>query len=252
MNKLTFLLILLLICFSTLSAERILVTKFASGASYWNDSIVSHLASFGYTVDVVNITAGGMLSTALQANTYSQVYLYDHVSSLYLNSTDTTALANFFNSHRSLVIDTRSYAYYVSPTSTNEKALLGNVASAFSAYGGGVWVGVDHATTWNQNGNAFLSAINVAQTTGCYSGAIDTYKTGSILLTGVAATSLWTGSLSAAPTGLQSNGLTLEAHAGYGSLTYISAAFTPVPEAATWLALSLGLILIQLRRKMLK
>lgn len=233
--------LLAMLMLMSVSAERILVTKFNNGASYWAQAIPDHLQSLGYTVDVVNITAGGQLATALGTQNYSQVYLYDHLSTLYLNSTDTSALANFFNNHRSLVIDTRSYGFNVYPSDTNQKRFLQNIAAEFSTYGGGVWVGVDHATSWTNNGNAFLSAINVNPVTGSYSGAITQYNASSPLFTGVTPTSLWTGSISNAPTGLQPNGLTLQSLAGSSTVVYVSGVFNPVPEVSTFVSLFIAL-----------
>ena len=229
MQKKLIIFFIVLLLISPVFGERILVTKFNNGAQYWTNAIGNHLTDFGYTVDTVNITSGGALSAALSSQSYDQIYLYDHVSTLYLNSADTTALANFYNNHSSLVIDTRSYCYYVNTTNATEKTLLNNIANAFSSRGGGVWVGTDHASNWLKNANSFLGAIGVNPVVGTYYDDVNDTDPDSILLDGVNIGSMWVGSIGKAPLGLQPSGIDLRYHFGHSSqsnvVPYITASF---------------------------
>ncbi|MBP0019045.1 MAG: PEP-CTERM sorting domain-containing protein [Cyanobacteria bacterium SBLK] len=216
----------------------------------------------GHSVDIVDVTTGGSLATALTSSTYDQVFLFDLSSSLYLNANDVSVLADFWSSRQGLVIDSRSYGYLFQRHDPSEQALLQNVASAFEQTNGGVWVGTDHAPTWTNNGNAFLNAIDVNLITGLYSNPVNIADPTSILLSGVTTADLWGGghSIGQTPTGIQPNGIELFSHFGHelpdGSIrSYISASFpiqgpNPVPEPTSLLLLGGSVIcMLAMRRQ---
>jgi len=251
-------------------SARILITEYDySGYT----TMKSNLEAAGHTVDIVNAKVSGNISAALATGLYSQVFLWDLTSSSYLGGSDLTSLVSFFNSHKNVVVDTRSYGYHFQGTNTSEVALLQNVASQFAARGGGVWVGTDHDPAWTRNGNAFLGAAGFGLVTGSYSDPVNLSDPASVLLSGVTTTALWGGgaSIGRAPLGIQANGLDMRFHFGHDApnnvIPYITASFgdfitpnedpnnhTPtVPEPGTFGLLGLGMLIMGfiVRRKKL-
>lgn len=212
-------------------AANILITEFDNGPTGYAD-VENSLVAGGHTVTRVDATVGGAVAAALSGGTFSQVFLFDLTAALYLNAADLTALSSFWNDHKGLVIDTRSYGNYYQGANTSEVALIQNVATNLTLSGGGVWVGTDHDPAWTNNGNAFLNAIGVNPVTGVYSDPVNYADPSSVLLSGVTPTDLWGGgqSIGRAPLGLQPNGITMYLHFGHVSpngdiLPYISASF---------------------------
>lgn len=256
---------LLLAASAPARGASILITQFEySGYA----EMKANLEAAGHTVDIVDARTGGNVAAALGSGSYSQVFLWDLTASLYLNAADVSALGSFFSAHKNLVVDGRSYGYHFQPNQASEVALLRNIASAFDARGGGVWVGTDHDPDWTHNGNAFLSAIGVNPVTGIYSDPVNTQDPASILLTGVTATDLWGGgqSIGRAPLGIQPNGMDMRFHFGHdsaarGSIPYITASFGTfqapnepprgeIPEPSTFALFGAGLIgLAAVRRR---
>ena len=232
----------------------------------------ANLAADGHVVDTVNAATPGSLATALSAETYDEVFLWDVTTTPLLNQDDVDALAAFWNAHPGLVIDTRSYGYLFQPTNPSEIALLQNVANVFVQTGGGVWVGTDH-DSWAQNGNLFLSGIGVNPITGSFSDAVNYADPSSVLLDGVTPAELWGAgaSVGQAPFGVQPNGVEMFIHFGHirtdeSILPYISASFplegpqprppstaVPVPALGVWglaiLASLMGLVGFAFRRR---
>lgn len=263
---------------SKASADSILITQFNFGsdpstAQY--NLMRTNLVNAGHTVDLINMSTSGTLASTLSGSTYDQVFLWDVTSTAYLNGDDVAALAGFFTTHNSLVVDTRSYGYYFQGNNASEVALLQNISNEFANRGGGVWVGTDHAPDWTRNGNPFLSAIGVDPITGIYSDPVNNYDPDSVLLAGVTTTDLWAGgaSVGRAPLGLMDNGIDMRFHFGHsspqsGAIAYITASFgdyiapdedegdhgggddpTAVPEPATMMLLGSGLLVGALRKR---
>lgn len=239
-------------------AANILITQF-DHTGY--TEMAANLSAAGHTVTIVDTRVDGNLAAALGTGSYDQVFLWDLTSTSYLDGADLTALASFWNGHRGLVVDSRSYGYHFQPNDTSEVALLQNVAHNLALSGGGVWVGTDHEPTWTNNGNAFLSAIGVSPVTGVYSDPVNYADPSSVLLAGVTPTSLWGGgqSVGRTPLGLQANGITMYLHFGHVAtsgeiLPYISASFplegpVDVPAPMPFALMGLGLLAMGLRRK---
>lgn len=243
-------------CTSQVQAGNILITDFFGSSSPSYGHMSTSLTAAGHTVTVLDTTTGGALATALGANSYDQVFLFDLTSSLYLNAADNVALGSFWNAHKGLVVDTRSYGYHFQGDNPSEVALLQNVAENLDLSGGGVWVGTDHNPTWTQNANPFLAEIGINEITGSFSDPVNFADPTSVLLSGVIPTDLWGGgaSVGQAPIGIQPNGTEMFIHFGHtradGSiLPYISASFDlqgvnpqPVPEPNAIFLLGMGLL----------
>lgn len=234
-----------------LMAANILVVGVTSGfpteTTTAVDAIGDPLGAGGHTVTklvLIGPTAG-QVATALGAGSYDQLFIIDTGTSLLLDPADTAAIATFWNAHKGLVVDGRSYGYVFQPTNASEQALITNVASAFVLTGGGVWVGTDDAPTWAYNGNAVLSAIGANPVTGNYSLPVNSADPSSVLLAGVTPGDLWAaaGTVAAAPLGVQPNGVEMFMH--FGNVTgatltpYISASFPLTGPPATAVASTL-------------
>lgn len=244
-------------------AGRILLTQFdyASGPSGDYQAMEANLEAAGHTVDIIDARISGNVASAIGTGVYSQVFLWDLTATAYLSAADVTSLTTFYNNHKSVVVDTRSYGYYFQPYNTSEVALIRNVAAQFDLRGGGVWVGTDHDPDWTRNGNQFLAAAGFNTITGVYSDPVNLNDPASVLLSGVTTTSLWGGgaSIGRAPLGIQPNGADMRFHFGHDApnyvIPYITASFgnfiTPnedpddhgaVPEPGTLGLLGLGVI----------
>ena len=171
------LLLALFVMSSTASADNILLTQYDNQFNGGTDvyaQMKSNLEADGHTVSIVDARVGGNIATALGAGSYDQVFLFDLTSATYINGADLTALASFWGTHSSLVVDTRSYGYYFQGAQASEVQLLQNIASEMSSRGGGVWVGTDHDPQWTRNANPFLAEIGVDLVTGIHSEAVNT------------------------------------------------------------------------------
>jgi len=250
----------------TTHAADILIAYVGNIASAQAAVMQTNLAADGHTVDVADTSAPGALATALGAKAYDQVYLWDVTTTPTLNVDDLSAISGFWDTHRGLVVDTRSYGYHFQGNNASEIALLRNVANVFVQTGGGVWVGTDH-DNWAQNGNLFLASIAVNDITGSYSDPVNYADASSVLLDGVTPADLWGAgqSVGQAPHGVQPNGVEMFIHFGHirsdeTILPYISASFplagpddeprvdavsVPVP-ALSWWALAVLVTLIAL------
>lgn len=247
-------------------AAEILITQFDSSPGYNN--ISNALNSLGHSVDIVDVRTGGTLASTLAGKSYDQVFLFDLTSTQYLNGTDTQALGSFWNAHRGLVVDTRSYGYHFQGTDPSEVALIQNVSDNFLLTGGGVWVGTDHDPSWTRNANPFLAEIGVDLVTGSFSNPVNFADPTSVLLSGVTPTDLWGGgqSVGQAPIGIQPNGIEMFIHFGHtrtdGSiLPYISASFPlqgpppvdpppePIPAPMPLLLIGIGFLAMRLARR---
>ena len=248
-------LVLIALCFGAvgqLMAANVLVVGINATASFTpyttlavND-IGDTLSASGHSVTKLVLTGAttGQIATALSGASYDQVFFLDMADQLLLNAADTAAIASFWNAHRGLVVDGRSYGYAFQPTEPSGQALIRNVASAFALTGGGVWIGTDDAPAWVRNGNAILSAIGANPVTGNYRLPSTSGDPSSGLLQGVTPASLWgaagVGTIvstpGAAPVGMQPNGIEMFMHLGNdtgGTLTpFISASFPLTGPAA--------------------
>lgn len=256
---------------SQADAANILITQFdfqLSGSTNVYQQMAANLTAAGHTVDVVDTRTGGTLATTLGTKTYDQVFLWDLTGSRYLNASDVSALATFWNK-RGLVVDTRSYGYFFQGSNASEVALLRNVAENLDDAGGGVWVGTDHDPAWTNNGNPFLAAIGINPITGSFGDPVNFADPTSVLLAGVTPTDLWAAgqTVGQAPIGVQPNGVEMFIHFGHtrtdGSiLPYISASFpltgvdpdpdpdpNPAPEPGILALLGIAGIAEALRRR---
>jgi hypothetical protein len=248
------------------SAGRILITEF-NIASVGYGQMQASLEADGHIVDIVDATTDGNISAALAGTMYDQVFLWDLTSTSFLSAGDAVALADFWDDHSGLVVDTRSYGYHFQGTDPSEIALIQNVAANLDLSGGGVWVGSDHAPEWAFNANIFLNAIGVAEITGIFSDPVNFNDPASVLLDGVTTVDLWGGgqSVGRAPLGMQDNGIEMFLHFGHifddGSINpYISASFDlpgpdpdpdPVPEPGTLALFGLSIMAMSLIRRRL-
>lgn len=232
---------------------------FLSETTTGTNAIGDALSADGHTVTKLVLTGAtsGQIASALAGTPYDQLFFLDASATALLDSADVAAVASFWNAHKGLVVDGRSYGYIFQPTQAAELTLIKNVASAFTHTGGGLWIGTDDSPTWANNGNAILGAIGVAPVTGNYSLPVNVANPSSVLLQGVDPADLWAaaGTVGAAPLGVQANGIEMFMHFGNdtaGTLTpYISASFplsgpvasTAVPVDQPWALalLALGL-----------
>jgi hypothetical protein len=174
-------------------------------------NLVTVLENLGYSVTALYRPAPGTISSTLASNDFDQVYLWDATTILGLtDSGDKAALTAWYAGHRgNIVIDGRSYGLYFDVA--RDKLLIENIAEAFAHAGGGLWIGVDDAS-WQNNGNALLTAIGYETVSGIYTSYITGGDTTSTLLTTpnpITPSELWVGSVGEAPTGVQSDGVEL-------------------------------------------
>lgn len=212
-------------------AGAILLTEFDYGPTAYTD-MKANLEADGHTVTIVNARTGGNVAAALDSGTYDQVFFWDLTSTAYLNGDDYSALDSFFDAHKNIVLDSRSYGYYFQGNNASEVQLLQNIASEFDSRGGGLWIGTDHDPDWTRNANPLLSMMGFEIITGSYSQDVNDFDPASVLLDGVNVDELWAegASVGAVPLGIQPNGLDMRFHFGhsspaYGAIPYISASF---------------------------
>ncbi|MPV85480.1 hypothetical protein [Ostreibacterium oceani] len=253
---------------SIAQADNILVVGNSTGqATTATTGIEAALLADGHTVTRINYPApsAGAVATALGANNYDQIYVFEYCSNCtHLDATDIAAIATFWQTKQALVVDTRAYTFYsLGPAATDplmnasETALVQNIASAMSTAGGGVYLGTDHATQWTGMTNAVLGAMGVDPVTGATSNPVNFADPSSVLLQNVTPDDLSLGSIGEAPLGPQPNGIEMFIHFGHddgaGNITpYISASFplsgpvaaiSHVPVSSPWtLALALALL----------
>jgi hypothetical protein len=192
----------------------------------------ANLEADGNTVDIVDVRSGGTLATALANGSYDSLFIWDLTGTSYLNQADRDAVQTFYGVHNSIVLDSRSYGYHYQPNNSSEVALLRNVANAFDARNGGVWMGTDHDSEWTSNVNPILSQLGFDTISGNHSEAVNSFDPASILLSGVNVSELWAlgQSVGHVSLGIQPNGVDMRFHFGHssaanGAIPYISANF---------------------------
>lgn len=218
---------------SAANASSILLTEFDFGPTVY-DEMETALESDGFTVDRVNARTGGNIANALMSGNYSQVFLYDLTSTRYINQADIDAIAAFWSTRQSLVLDSRSYGLINTTPALKpvEQQLIRNVAAQLDANGGGLWIGTDHNPTWTQNANPVLSKLGFNEVTGSFSQAVNSFDPNSVLLGNITPSDLWAqgASVGQVSLGIQPNGIDMRFHFGHsspqsGAIPYISASF---------------------------
>lgn len=213
------------------NAASVLLTQFDFGPSGYSE-ITAALEAKGHTVSLVDARTGGAIATALAADDYDLLFLYDLTATRYVNNVDIDAISEFFDAHENIVQDARSYGYYFQGTNASEMALIQNIAEELEVRGGGLWVGTDHDPDWTQNANPVLAALGFNTISGLHSEAVNSFDPDSPLLDGVTVTDLWAQgqSVGHVSLGIQPNGIDMRFHVGHsspasGAIPYISASF---------------------------
>lgn len=218
---------------SAANASSILLTEFDFGPTVYLE-MEAALESDGFTVDRVDGRTGGNIANALQSGNYSQVFLFDLTSSRYVNQADIDAIADFWSTRQSLVLDSRSYGLINTAPALKsvEQQLIRNVAAQLDANGGGLWIGTDHNPTWTQNANPVLSELGFNTVTGSFSQPVNSFDPNSVLLDNITPSDLWAqgASVGQVSLGIQPNGIDMRFHFGhsssqFGAIPYISASF---------------------------
>lgn len=216
--------------------ENILLVVYRCGGDdkYYSPTLGDILEAEGYTVnEIIDPADGTMANFLLNPKTpYSQVWVWDIASGKCLDDqSDLDAYYFWYSAHPSIVIDTRSYALCCGMKATPDVNLVKNIAETFRTRGGGLYIGVDH-DGYNTDGNALLNRLGYNVTSGFYTSKITGGdKTSPILTTpnAIEPSTLWVGSVSVAPTGVQPNSKELKPIVWSGSYNYISAFLLPIP-----------------------
>lgn len=185
----------------------------------------------------------GSLATDLAANSYDQVFIWDITATPGLTSAaDQTALNNWYNNSRGVVVDGRSYGQYMQPGNGTEGNYIGNVVKNFFDNNGGLWIGTDHEPTWTNNGNDLLNALGFNPISNqIFAQDVSLNATNPFVNPAAltAAGLAWNWSAGEAPVGLQPNGITLKplAWVSGGTVPMISTALIPEPASLVLLSL---------------
>jgi hypothetical protein len=220
-------------------ASSILISTYNYHSASDYSDLQSSLEAAGHSVQFVDGTVSDSISDALGGGSYDQVFIFDVTTTNYMSSNDLSALSAFHNAASSMVLDTQSYNYLSwNRSDSNGISFLTNVADEFANYGGGIYLGADHGTTWAMNTNAVLSAFGMDTVTDSISSEITSYDASSPLFDGVDPTSWGNSSYGTAISGMQ-NGQLFDVLASDGtnaliSASFVSASAVPVP-AAVWL-----------------
>lgn len=182
------------------------------------DNLRDNLTQPGNTVTWIRGPSFGRLALELGQASYDQIWIWDlDIFNPHVNDADRTALSAWFQQHQRVVLDGRSRGIKVD-NDPSEIGLTRNIVAALSS-GGGLWIGAGPGPDAFKTGNTYLGALGFNPFTGgFYNNVPLTGTPGHPLLTNpnpidVQGLRFQTPTAdfarSAAPTGLQPNGLTL-------------------------------------------
>lgn len=110
----------------------------------------------------------GDLARLLGEGSYDQVWLWDQEIRLpAMDAADAAALAEWFDAHPNIVLDSRSCAFRFANDAA-ERRLAQNIRDALDAEGGGLWLGASQAPNYCATANTWLRHIESGQFTGSF------------------------------------------------------------------------------------
>lgn len=215
------------------------------------DHLRDNLTGPGNTVNWVRGPSRGRLAQELGQSAYDQVWIWDAYLLLpAINDADRAALASWFLGHQSVVLDSRSLGLWYD-NDPSEMMLSKNIVASLGGAGGGLWVGAKQGPDGVTAANKYLSALGFNPFSGGFFDMAPLTGSPNPLLTnpnfvnvpGLAWNTQGSFSRSAAPTGPQPNGLTLQTVVSdsHGN-PLITTNIPEPPGAGLWGGLGAGLL----------
>lgn len=227
------------------------------------------VAGTGLNTTVLDRPAPGDVAAELAANQYDQIFIVDAPDAAIQlpNAADLAAVNAWHQSHPSVLLMGTAAGIFASNDALQPR-FLENVVHNFDPFGGGLFIGADHAPNNVQFANAYLGALGYDLFSGFVgNGAVDGpggsswYTTPNIIQPrfmswGVGAPSSW--SVTSAPFGLQPNGKNLDrilwkTTDSLGNpipeVNLISGQLTNIPEPSTAALLGICVVGMLTRRR---